>query len=248
VVGRAAVSGADEGSTRVGAGVCTTVTGATGTAVSAGNHKSSPELPAAVLSVSWGGVSPDLDSGSNDNCAASRGCPSRSGWRATRPSKRSIERTAADGTIALGQSRRPTSHTVTAEPGGSDRKAMKMGSHSTRGRDRSSCSSRSRLTPRATPPPATSAAAKTVSDRDTRSRRVGASPCVRWRSAIRPLGSAVPAPAERLPFRDRAWLAPLPQFAVRSTLSVAADFPGCQTRCRRRPMRTADRDRGRGGG
>ena len=41
------------------------------------------------------------------------GWPSRSGCLTINPSKESFGRMAVPGTIALGQSRRPTSHTVT---------------------------------------------------------------------------------------------------------------------------------------
>jgi len=64
--------------------------------------------------------------------------------------------------MAFGQSRRATSHTVTAAPCGNDRSATKIDSLSTRGFDWARRTSSVRLTPTAAAAPATNAATKTV--------------------------------------------------------------------------------------
>ena len=78
------------------------------------------------------------------------------------PSKESCGPRAVLGSMARGQSRRATSHTVTAEPWGSECSATKIGSHSTCGLLWASWLSSARLMPNAAAAPATKAEANTV--------------------------------------------------------------------------------------
>ena len=110
------------------------------------------------------------------NCTVRSGWPSRSGCLSRQPSNGSFTLTAADGIIALGQSRRATSQTVTGTPCGSDRSATKIGSHSTCGLAWARWTSSARLIPTAAAAPATKAAINTVAERG-RWRRGGTGSC-----------------------------------------------------------------------